>query len=36
MGTFNFKELADFELAAIDADKSIAFTIRNDEKLKEG
>lgn len=36
MGAFNFKELADFELAAIDSDKTIALQIRNDDKLKEG
>ena len=34
-GGFTFKEVVDFELSAIDADKSIAFILRNDEKLKE-
>jgi len=34
-GGFGFKEAADFELSAIDCDKSIGFSIRNDEKLKE-
>lgn len=34
-GGFLFKESADFELAAIDADKSLAFVVRNDDKMKE-
>jgi len=34
-GSFSIKETVDFELAAIDADKCIGFTIRNDDKLKE-
>jgi len=34
-GSFGFKEIADFSLAAIDCDKSLGFVVRNDEKLKE-
>lgn len=34
-GGFGVKETADFELAAIDSDKGIGFTIRMDEKLKD-
>lgn len=34
-GGFGLKETADFELSAIDSDKSIGLLIRNDEKLKE-
>jgi hypothetical protein len=34
-GTFGFKEAPDFEVAGIDADKTVSFQIRNDEKLKE-
>ena len=34
-GSFGFKEIADFALAAIDCDKSVGFAVRNDEKLKE-
>jgi hypothetical protein len=36
LGAFNYKEMPDFELASLDCDKSIAFQIRNDDKLKEG
>lgn len=35
-GAFLFKENIDFELSAIDSDKTIQFLIRNDERLKEG
>jgi len=35
-GGFTFKETVDFELSAIDADKGLAFILRNDDKLKEG
>ena len=35
IGSFLFKERADFELSGMDADKSIMVTLRNDEKLKE-
>jgi protein transport protein SEC24 len=34
-GGFGYKEVADFELAAFDSDKSLGFIVRNDEKLKE-
>jgi protein transport protein SEC24 len=34
-GGFTFKEQPDFNLSAIDADKSIGFLIRSDEKLKD-
>ena len=34
-GGFNFKESVDFELAALDADKTISFILRNDEKMNE-
>ena len=34
-GGFTFKETVDFELSAIDADKTISFVLRNDEKLKD-
>lgn len=34
-GGFGVKEIADFELAAIDCDKTVGIVIRNDEKLKE-
>jgi hypothetical protein len=34
-GGFNFKESVDFELSSIDADKTIAFILRNDEHLNE-
>jgi protein transport protein SEC24 len=34
-GGFTCKETSDIELSSIDADKSICFTIKNDEKLKE-
>lgn len=34
-GGFSYKEVPDISLASIDADKSIGFVIRNDEKLKE-
>ena len=34
-GGFSYKEAADFEIAGIDADKTISFQVRNDEKLKE-
>lgn len=34
-GGFTFKELPDISLSSIDADKSIGFIIRNDEKLKD-
>lgn len=35
IGSFGFKEQADFEISSIDADKTISFLIRNDERLKE-
>jgi protein transport protein SEC24 len=34
-GSFGLKEAADFEISGIDADKTLSFQIRNDEKLKE-
>ena len=34
-GGFLYKETSDFELSAIDSDKSLSFIIRNDEKMKE-
>ena len=34
-GGFVYKETVDFELSAIDADKTISFVLRNDEKMKE-
>ena len=34
-GGFGVKDLADFELSAIDSDKSIGFLLRSDDKLKE-
>ena len=34
-GGFGVKESADFELSAIDSDKSVSFSIRMDEKLKD-
>ena len=34
-GGFGVKELPDFELAAIDSDKSVGFTVRMDDKLKD-
>jgi hypothetical protein len=34
-GGFNFKETVDFELSAIDSDKTVAFILRNDEKHNE-
>ena len=34
-GSFTCKETPDVELAAIDADKSIGFVVKNDDKLKE-
>lgn len=34
-GGFGVKEQADFELSAIDSDKSIGFLIRSDDKLKD-
>lgn len=34
-GGFGLKESTDFELSALDPDKFVGFTIRNDEKLKE-
>jgi len=34
-GGFTVKEIPDISLASIDADKSIGFLIRVDEKLKE-
>lgn len=35
-GGFLFKEMVDFELAAIDSDKTLSFLLRNDDRLKEG
>eukprot|EP00349_Pseudokeronopsis_sp_Brazil_P002794 CAMPEP_0202963266 /NCGR_PEP_ID=MMETSP1396-20130829/7245_1 /ASSEMBLY_ACC=CAM_ASM_000872 /TAXON_ID= /ORGANISM="Pseudokeronopsis sp., Strain Brazil" /LENGTH=361 /DNA_ID=CAMNT_0049684321 /DNA_START=1043 /DNA_END=2128 /DNA_ORIENTATION=+ len=35
-GSFLQKEVVDFELSSIDADKTVSFVLRNDEKLKEG
>lgn len=35
-GGFLQKEQVDFDLAAIDADKSFSFILRNDDKMKEG
>ncbi len=35
-GSFLTKELVDFELSGIDSDKTISFTLRNDERMKEG
>lgn len=34
-GSFGVKEAADFGLSAIDSDKSIGFSVRVDEKLKD-
>lgn len=34
-GGFGVKEVADFELSAIDSDKSIGFSVRLDDKLKD-
>lgn len=34
-GGFGVKDQADFELSAIDSDKSIGFLIRSDDKLNE-
>jgi hypothetical protein len=34
-GSFTFKETPDITLSSIDADKSVGFMIRNDEKLKD-
>jgi protein transport protein SEC24 len=34
-GGFLYKETVDFELAAIDSDKTISVILRNDEKMKE-
>ena len=34
-GSFAFVPLADFEIAAIDADKTVSFVVRNDERLKD-
>lgn len=35
IGSFGVKEQVDFEMASIDADKTISFLIRNDERLKD-
>jgi hypothetical protein len=35
-GSFLLKEQVDFDLAAIDADKTFSFILRNDDKMKEG
>lgn len=34
-GGFTNKETLDIELSAIDSDKCLGFTIKNDDKLKE-
>lgn len=34
-GAFGYKETVDFELSALDSDKTVSFILRNDEKLKE-
>jgi len=31
-----YKESVDFELSAIDSDKTVAFILRNDDRVKEG
>ena len=35
-GGFLCKEMVDFELAAIDSDKTFSFLLRNDDRMKEG
>jgi len=35
-GSFQQKEVIDFELSSIDSDKTISFVLRNDDRLKEG
>ena len=35
-GSFLYKESVDFELSAIDSDKTVAFILRNDDRVKEG